>query len=69
MKVQEMIQTNGKKSTPRISQVSVKPATRVAVASGLTLPSAQCRSAGVAAWKTRPVPVANDTPAVYAIGA
>ena len=47
----------------------LKPATRVAVASGLTLPSAQCRSASVAAWKTRPVPVANDTPAVYAIGA
>src|SRR5690242_6732719 len=29
----EMIQTKGKNSTPRISQLSVKPATRVAISS------------------------------------
>lgn len=47
----------------------LKPATRVAVASGLTLPDAMCRSAGVAEWKKQPAPVGNDVPAVFAIGA
>jgi 16S rRNA (cytidine1402-2'-O)-methyltransferase len=47
---------------------ALKPATRVAVASGLTLPDAVCRSASVAAWKPQPAPVANSVPAVFAIG-
>lgn len=46
----------------------LKPATRVAVASGLTLPSARCRTATVAGWKKEAAPVANDLPAVFAIG-
>jgi 16S rRNA (cytidine1402-2'-O)-methyltransferase len=47
----------------------LKAQTRVAVGVGLTLPTASCRSASVSAWKQRPVPVRNDTPAVFAIGA
>jgi 16S rRNA (cytidine1402-2'-O)-methyltransferase len=48
---------------------ALKPQTRVAVGSGLTLPTASCRSASVAAWKQRSAPVRNDQPAVFAIGA
>ena len=48
---------------------SLKPGTRVAVASALTLPTAQCRSAVVSEWKKQAAPVANDVPAVFAIGA
>jgi 16S rRNA (cytidine1402-2'-O)-methyltransferase len=48
---------------------ALKPQTRVAVGVGLTLPAASCRSASVAGWKLRGAPVANDTPAVFAIGA
>ena len=47
---------------------SLKPNTRIAVASGLTLPTARCRSATAAAWKQQPAPVANDVPAVFAVG-
>ena len=47
---------------------ALKPGTRVAVASSLTLPAARCRSASVAAWKKEPAPVANDLPAVFGIG-
>ena len=47
---------------------ALKPGTRVAFASGLTLPSAQCLSASVSAWKQRGTPV-GDQPAVFAIGA
>lgn len=47
----------------------LKPQTRVAVGSGLTLPHASCRSASVAAWKQRAAPVRNDVPAVFALGA
>jgi 16S rRNA (cytidine1402-2'-O)-methyltransferase len=46
----------------------LKPATRIAVASGLTLPQAKCRCASAAAWKKEAAPVANDVPAVFAIG-
>ena len=46
----------------------LKPATRIAVASGLTLPQARCRGASVAAWKKEAAPVSNDVPAVFAIG-
>jgi 16S rRNA (cytidine1402-2'-O)-methyltransferase len=47
---------------------ALKPATRIAVASALTLPTASCRTAGVAAWRQQPVPVTGDVPAVFAIG-
>jgi len=46
----------------------LKPTTRIAVASGLTLPTAKCRTASASAWKHQPAPVANDVPAVFAIG-
>jgi 16S rRNA (cytidine1402-2'-O)-methyltransferase len=46
----------------------LKPTTRIAVASGLTLPSAMCRSAVASAWRSQPAPVNNDVPAVFAIG-
>lgn len=47
----------------------LKPGTRVAVASALTLPTARCRTASVAEWKQRAVPVVADLPAVFALGA
>jgi len=47
---------------------ALKPQTRVAVASALTLPSARCRSASVAEWKQQAVPVGNHLPAVFALG-
>jgi 16S rRNA (cytidine1402-2'-O)-methyltransferase len=46
----------------------LKPATQVAVASGLTLPSARCRTAKVSEWKQQPAPVSGKVPAVFAIG-
>lgn len=48
---------------------ALKANTRVAVASGLTLPDGRCRSAAVSAWKQQSVPVTNDRPAVFALGA
>lgn len=42
--------------------------TRLAVSSGLTLATAASRSDTVKAWKQKPQPVVNDTPAVYLIG-
>lgn len=48
---------------------ALRPGTRLAVASALTLPDARCRSASVSAWKQQPVPVVNDLPAVFAVGA
>jgi 16S rRNA (cytidine1402-2'-O)-methyltransferase len=47
---------------------ALRPDTRVAVASALTLPSARCRCASVAAWKKEAAPVGNELPAVFAIG-
>jgi 16S rRNA (cytidine1402-2'-O)-methyltransferase len=47
---------------------TLQPGTRLAIASGLTLPSAQTRSHPVKLWRTLPAPVANDTPVVFAIG-
>src|SRR4051812_24883618 len=46
----------------------LKPATRIAVSSGLTLPTAKCKTGTVASWKQQPAPVSNDVPAVFAIG-
>lgn len=42
--------------------------TRLAVASGLTLANASCRCDNTKAWRAKHAPLANDTPAVFAIG-
>lgn len=47
---------------------TLQPATRLAIASGLTLPGAATHSRAVSAWRQRAPPIANDTPAVFAIG-
>ena len=47
---------------------ALQPATRLAVASGLTLPGEATHSRAVTAWRQQPAPVDNDTPAVFAIG-
>jgi 16S rRNA (cytidine1402-2'-O)-methyltransferase len=47
---------------------TLQPATRIAVASGLTLPDAAIASSPVATWRQRACPVTNDVPAVFAIG-
>ena len=47
---------------------TLQPSTRLAVASGLTLANAVTRSQAVRAWRHEGAPIANDTPAVFAIG-
>jgi 16S rRNA (cytidine1402-2'-O)-methyltransferase len=47
---------------------ALQPATRLAVASGLTLPAAAVHSRPVKLWRSQPEPVSNDVPAVFAIG-
>jgi 16S rRNA (cytidine1402-2'-O)-methyltransferase len=47
---------------------TLQPATRLALASGLTLPEGATHSQQVKVWRQRGVPVKNDTPAVFAIG-
>jgi 16S rRNA (cytidine1402-2'-O)-methyltransferase len=47
---------------------TLQPSTRLAVGSGLTLATAVTRSQPVRAWRLEGSPVANDTPAVFAIG-
>jgi 16S rRNA (cytidine1402-2'-O)-methyltransferase len=47
---------------------ALQPTTRIAVASGLTLPDAVTASAPTAAWRQRDCPVSNDVPAVFAVG-
>ena len=47
---------------------ALQPATRLAVASGLTLPDAAIRSQPVKTWRQQAAPVTNDTPAVFALG-
>jgi 16S rRNA (cytidine1402-2'-O)-methyltransferase len=47
---------------------TLQPGTRVAVASGLTLPDARIAAAPVAQWRRREAPVSNDVPAVFALG-
>jgi 16S rRNA (cytidine1402-2'-O)-methyltransferase len=47
---------------------TLQPSTRLAVASGLTLPAGVTRSQAVKLWKHENAPVVNDTPAVFAIG-
>lgn len=48
---------------------ALQPATRLAVASGLTLATAHIDSRSVAAWKKAPQGPDGQTPAVFAIGA
>lgn len=47
----------------------LKPGTRIAVASALTLPTMQCRAGTAAWWRQQAAAVSNDLPAVFAIGA
>lgn len=47
---------------------SLQPQTRVAIASGLTLPQSLVLTRTVGAWRQQPPPVGNDMPAVFAIG-
>lgn len=47
---------------------NLHPTTRLAIGSGLTLPQGSARSLQVSAWGRQPVPLTNDTPAVFAIG-
>jgi 16S rRNA (cytidine1402-2'-O)-methyltransferase len=47
---------------------TLQPNTRVAIASGLTLPDARIACAPIAQWRKREAPVSNDVPAVFAIG-
>ena len=47
---------------------TLQPGTRLAAASGLTLPAAATHSRSVGTWRQRAAPVDNDTPAVFAIG-
>jgi 16S rRNA (cytidine1402-2'-O)-methyltransferase len=48
---------------------ALKPQTRLAFAAGVTLPQARIRTATAAAWKKEGVPVTNDRPAVFLVGA
>jgi 16S rRNA (cytidine1402-2'-O)-methyltransferase len=47
---------------------TLQPSTRLAVASGLTLPQALARSQPVKLWKQQSAPVSGDIPAVFALG-
>jgi 16S rRNA (cytidine1402-2'-O)-methyltransferase len=47
---------------------TLQPATRLAVAAGLTLPGAVVQSRAVKDWRSQAAPVSNDTPAVFALG-
>jgi 16S rRNA (cytidine1402-2'-O)-methyltransferase len=47
---------------------TLQPATRLAVGTALTLPHASARCMAASQWKQLAAPVANDTPAVFAIG-
>jgi 16S rRNA (cytidine1402-2'-O)-methyltransferase len=47
---------------------ALQPATRLAFASAITTPNAAVGMASAGEWRKRPAPLANDTPAVFAIG-
>jgi 16S rRNA (cytidine1402-2'-O)-methyltransferase len=47
---------------------ALQPATRLAVATGLTLPAGATRSHTVKDWRQTGTPVTNDTPAVFTVG-
>lgn len=46
---------------------SLQPTTRLAVSCGLTAPGAFTRSGSVAGWRTQPIPLPADRPAVFAL--
>jgi 16S rRNA (cytidine1402-2'-O)-methyltransferase len=47
---------------------TLQPHTRLALASGLTLPDARIRSQLVRQWRQQPAPPDNRTPVVFAMG-
>ena len=47
---------------------TLQPHTRLAISSGLTLASGQCRSDSIKNWRKKPPAVNNSTPAVFALG-
>lgn len=47
---------------------TLAPATRLAIGSGLTLPSAEVRCMAARQWRTTPFTASKHTPAVFAIG-
>ena len=47
---------------------ALQPNTRLAISSGLTLTTGQCRSDSVKNWKQKASPINNSTPAVFALG-
>lgn len=47
---------------------TLQPATRLALASGLTLPSARVQSRTVSQWRQQPAAPDNRTPVVFALG-
>ena len=47
---------------------ALQPETRLAAASGLTLPDAHVASKLVKHWRGQPAPVSNDVPAVFGLG-
>lgn len=47
---------------------TLQPHTRLAISSGLTLASGQCRSDSIKNWRQKPPAVNNSTPAVFALG-
>lgn len=47
---------------------TLQPHTRLAVASGLTLPEARIASRTVKLWRGQAAPLSNDVPAVFALG-
>ncbi len=47
---------------------TLQPSTRLALASGLTLPEARVRSQPVHQWRQHPAPPDNRTPVVFALG-
>jgi len=47
---------------------SLQPGTRLAVASGLSLPQARVGSRTAAQWRTADAPVSADVPAVFLLG-
>lgn len=47
---------------------TLQPHTRLALASGLTLPEARIHSQLVRQWRQQPAPPDNRTPVVFALG-
>jgi 16S rRNA (cytidine1402-2'-O)-methyltransferase len=47
---------------------TLKPHTRLAICSGLSLPHARCHSASIQNWRQKTATLDNHTPAVFALG-